>query len=702
MSYQFLASAAFAAALFCWMIISTRLLSRRPPNTSTVSVLLSADDSNDFNSLPTDALHQTDVKRLMTNGSNSDSKLLKAVQLCLGASADKSWVSATIGGNNQEDNTTTTNEFHDSKHFVDMVLKTDALTVTALFQDFLKRWKAADDNVFQLLIQSCAANPHNHKQFTGALHSFVFDHFRQPTDIPTASPILTSHEFIADIRKSQKLTPEHKQLAQRAADIYEELGKAYNDVTTADRTTAIVLPHPFVVPGARFREPYYWDSYWIIRGLLISRQETAAVNSLRNFQYSINQNKHIPNGFRLYYQDRSQPPMFFKMVDDYCSRLLNNSHTTLTEHLCDSLYTAVDLEYSGYWDTPASVVKLADGNTANRYGGGNEGGRERPESFRNDHMAADSFATDKQREQFYAHIRSGAESGWDFSSRWIAILPEYADDESTTTKESVDLNAQHKYPINRIRTRDVLPVDLNSLLYGMEICLSEHWSRTQDSDKSQHYIDKANARQAMMRKHMWDPIGPRWADAVMKSSGETELSRINSAASFVPLWADVPLSSSERCATAEYLFEHAGLVHEHGISATNKHTGHQWDYPNMWLPSAQMALYWAIFGQGKECTIASGNLRDKATTMVTHYLDNAYRALIRSKAGTDKLSDMLYLPEKFDVRIDGGPGGGGEYKNQYGFGWTVGVLIEWIYYRIIDFRMPQNNDFFAATTTDSV
>eukprot|EP00922_Rhytidocystis_sp_ex-Travisia-forbesii_P054805 GHVS01081190.1.p1 GENE.GHVS01081190.1~~GHVS01081190.1.p1 ORF type:complete len:265 (-),score=32.42 GHVS01081190.1:15-809(-) len=203
----------------------------------------------------------------------------------------------------------------------------------------------------------------------------------------------------------------------------------------------------------------------------------------------------------------------------------------------------------------------------------------------------------------------------------------------------------------------------------------------------------------MMRKHMWDPIGPRWADAVMKSSGETELSRINSAASFVPLWADVPLSSSERCATAEYLFEHAGLVHEHGISATNKHTGHQWDYPNMWLPSAQMALYWAIFGQGKECTIASGNLRDKATTMVTHYLDNAYRALIRSKAGTDKLSDMLYLPEKFDVRIDGGPGGGGEYKNQYGFGWTVGVLIEWIYYRIIDFRMPQNNDFFANSSS---
>lgn len=32
----------------------------------------------------------------------------------------------------------------------------------------------------------------------------------------------------------------------------------------------IHVPHPVIVPGGRFREFYYWDSYWIVKGLLLS------------------------------------------------------------------------------------------------------------------------------------------------------------------------------------------------------------------------------------------------------------------------------------------------------------------------------------------------------------------------------------------------------------------------------------------------
>ena len=35
------------------------------------------------------------------------------------------------------------------------------------------------------------------------------------------------------------------------------------------RHTLLHLPRPFVVPGGRFREVYYWDSFWIIRGLVV-------------------------------------------------------------------------------------------------------------------------------------------------------------------------------------------------------------------------------------------------------------------------------------------------------------------------------------------------------------------------------------------------------------------------------------------------
>lgn len=32
-----------------------------------------------------------------------------------------------------------------------------------------------------------------------------------------------------------------------------------------DLHTLLPLPEPFVIPGSRFREVYYWDSYWVIR-----------------------------------------------------------------------------------------------------------------------------------------------------------------------------------------------------------------------------------------------------------------------------------------------------------------------------------------------------------------------------------------------------------------------------------------------------
>lgn len=34
-----------------------------------------------------------------------------------------------------------------------------------------------------------------------------------------------------------------------------------------DRHTLLPLKHAFIVPGERFREVYYWDSYWVIRSV---------------------------------------------------------------------------------------------------------------------------------------------------------------------------------------------------------------------------------------------------------------------------------------------------------------------------------------------------------------------------------------------------------------------------------------------------
>jgi alpha,alpha-trehalase len=85
----------------------------------------------------------------------------------------------------------------------------------------------------------------------------------------------------------------------------------------ADRYTLIYLPHPVIVPGGRFREIYYWDSYWIIRGLIQSEMYSTAKGVLANFVHLIRQFGMIPNGGRSYYLNRSQPPMFIQMVREY-------------------------------------------------------------------------------------------------------------------------------------------------------------------------------------------------------------------------------------------------------------------------------------------------------------------------------------------------------------------------------------------------
>ena len=65
------------------------------------------------------------------------------------------------------------------------------------------------------------------------------------------------------------------------------------------------------------REIYYWDSYWVIRGLLQCEMAGTVKGILLNFIHLIKKYGLIPNGGRSYYLNRSQPPLFIPMVRDY-------------------------------------------------------------------------------------------------------------------------------------------------------------------------------------------------------------------------------------------------------------------------------------------------------------------------------------------------------------------------------------------------
>ncbi|MCU0634638.1 MAG: hypothetical protein MUE41_07175, partial [Gemmatimonadaceae bacterium] len=257
-----------------------------------------------------------------------------------------------------------------------------------------------------------------------ALAAFVATHFAPPETPPTA--------------------PE-----ERSADLATHLRAMWPRLTRpADPPTALTsllpLPSSYIVPGGRFREVYYWDSYFTMLGLLDSGDTTLVRQVLDNFAHLVRTVGHVPNGNRTYYLSRSQPPFFAAMVGRYASA----TDTAAALRYLDAL----EAEHAFWMDgaerlRPGTayrrVVRDANGHLFNRYW--DDRPEPRPESWREDH-AIGSTLPDGARETFYRNVRAAAESGWDFSSRWMR---------DTTTLASLETTA-------------LIPVDLNSILYHAE------------------------------------------------------------------------------------------------------------------------------------------------------------------------------------------------------------------------------------------
>ena len=69
------------------------------------------------------------------------------------------------------------------------------------------------------------------------------------------------------------------------------------------------LSHTAVRCRARRR-----DTFWILKGLLVSSMSRTAEGMVRNLASLLQTHGHVPNGARSYYLNRSQPPLLSAMV----------------------------------------------------------------------------------------------------------------------------------------------------------------------------------------------------------------------------------------------------------------------------------------------------------------------------------------------------------------------------------------------------
>jgi alpha,alpha-trehalase len=437
------------------------------------------------------------------------------------------------------------------------------------------------------------------------LRAFVEEHFSLPVD--------------------QSVTPpENPSLREHIDGLWPALTRT---TTSAPAWSSLIpLPRPYVVPGGRFREVYYWDSYFTMLGLAEAGLGGAVSDMLDNFAYEIDRFGHIPNGNRTYYLSRSQPPFFSHMVE-LAARLSGSSvyATYLPEMRREHGYWMQGLEHTAPGTANAHVVVLPDGTVLNRYWDALD--TPRPESFIQDVQTAGE-ATGRAAPEVYRDLRAAAESGWDFSSRWLG------DGRTLST----------------IRTTSIIPVDLNSLLFHLETSIIKGCRLARDMRCVQRYGVYASDRARAIDEYLWSEKGQHYADYDFVAAAPRE---DVTAAALYPLFVGVARGQRAHATAARV---GADLLQAGGLSTSTVETGQQWDAPNGWAP-----LQW-IAVQGLE-RYGEHALAREVGTRFLESVNAVYAA--ESK-----------LVEKYDVESGATSGGsGGEYPLQDGFGWTNAVTL---------------------------
>ncbi|AHM58940.1 trehalase tre37A [Flammeovirgaceae bacterium 311] len=438
------------------------------------------------------------------------------------------------------------------------------------------------------------------------LKAFIEEHFELPG--------LAAEEFQLDTQLSMEdHIVNHWTYLARQAD------------TNESWSTLVPLPHPYVVPGGRFREIYYWDSYFTMYGLAASERMDLLESMLQNFAWLVNEVGHIPNGNRTYYLSRSQPPFFGAMVSLY--QQYKGTEAAL------AYLPQLEKEYQFWMDgserlqpgqSHRRVVQMPDGNMLNRYF--DDLDSPRPESYPEDVETA-AKQPEAQRPVVYRHLRAAAESGWDFSSRW------FNDAKNLTT----------------IQTTAIVPVDLNSLLYHLEQTISELHLAAGNQEQADDYEHRASARLEAINKWLWNVKEQAYGDYHLEKKAFTP---VLSLAMVYPLYFGIA-TKEKAGAVAKQLQEKFLLPG--GLVTTLNNTGQQWDYPNGWAP-----LQW----------LAIKGLNNYGHAKLSN--DIASRWLRINRKVFQETGRMM---EKYNVADTTLQGGGGEYPLQDGFGWTNGVVL---------------------------
>jgi alpha,alpha-trehalase len=469
------------------------------------------------------------------------------------------------------------------------------------------------------------------KTFTDAIPKASYmeilqSYHTQKTDVSTFN-LNNFIECYFDIIEYEEVRAESVKtsIEQHIESLWKVLKKSA-DINTHD--SLLPLKNPYIVPGGRFREIYYWDSYFTALGLVESGNIVLAESMLSNFLDLQSSYGCIPNGNRSYYLSRSQPPILGLLVE-LLLPFQQNKQQYIKTHII-----AIEAEYK-FWMKgeelgsadgfeSGRVIKMPDGSFLNRYWDDNASPR--PESYREDIELFNESKPDDP-ESFYRNIRAACESGWDFSARWLS------DD----------------YSLASIRTTRILPVDLNCLLYKQEKLLAQYYETLGNEALSIVYTKYAATRKSAIQRYMWAENDGFYMDYDLDKKSN---SSVKSLAGVLPLF--VELADSNQAEQVSEVIDNE-FLQQGGLVTTVIESGQQWDSPNGWAP-----LHWftvqGLLKYQKKCLAIT--IQKRWLNTVETYFQQTGKIM-----------------EKYNVCQQNHKAGGGEYDVQDGFGWTNGVHV---------------------------
>ncbi|KAI3379068.1 hypothetical protein SNEBB_000773 [Seison nebaliae] len=532
--------------------------------------------------------------------------------------------------------------YNDSKTFVDLQLKDSPFVTMKNFEQLI-----TERNVTREILGNFV-----NSSFIPSNNSFEL---WEPEDWSPEPPILNEvkEEVVRNFLKDLN-------------DIWRTLGRKVN-VNLRDHpelNSLIYYPYGSIVPGGRFHEFYYWDTYWVFEGILRCGMYSTARGMLLNFAQSVNRFGHIPNGGRIYYTNRSQPPLFIQMASIYLN-------FTQDKDLIRQLLGSLEKEFE-FW-MQHHTVEMFNNSTLLLFRYFVELSTPRPESYREDFHMSLKLKNGEEKRKFYSNLAAACESGWDFSLRWLPMT--YRDQKDQLRRDSSILSTYQKnkyfkissnhstsqmpFSLLNIMTNDIIPVDLNSFMFRNAKILSDfHKLLTGDEIKVLQYRSIAQRIQNGINEVLWNDIHGSWFDYDLREMNHR--TKFYYISSLTPLYVKCQRSIKQEYRAISYAVQNYMFSYNYGIPTSMVQSGQQWDFPNAWAPLTDVIV--SAFHQSQD-----ERIRSLGKNLALRWVKTNYEEF--------KRTGQMF--EKYNV-VTGKRGGGGEYIVQDGFGWSNGVIFKFI------------------------